>query len=102
MRNIVFISCIALMLAGCQTAQESAVEAKNTCDSAGLKPGSKAHRRCVSASYEQNRRQSNEAGNAAALGAAVGVLGGVALGAAVERNHYPGYYRRCGPWGCYY
>jgi len=100
------IAVIALLLsvplAGCQTTQESAVSAEITCDSQGLKPGTQRYRRCVGATYQANRQQSQDAANATAAVLAAGVIGGAVIGAASSGPYYGrGYYRRCNPWGCY-
>lgn len=86
----------AIPLAGCQTTQESAVSAQMTCDAQGLRPGTERYRRCVAATYDSNRAQSQDAANAATAAVAAGVIGGAVLGAAASRPYY-----RCGYWGCY-
>ncbi|MBP1849528.1 hypothetical protein [Rhizobium halophytocola] len=96
------LSCLVLLggLTSCQSAQESATSAQMTCSAQGLKPGTSRYEKCVGATYQSNRQQSQQAENAAVAGAAVGVIGGAVLGASLDRHHH--YYRRCGPWGCYY
>lgn len=96
------LACLALLsgLASCQTAQESATSAEMTCKAQGLKTGTKRYETCVSATYQSNRQQSQQAENNAVAGAALGVIGGAVLGASLD-HHHPRYYRRCGPWGCY-
>ncbi|NTF11062.1 hypothetical protein G6L37_34215 [Agrobacterium rubi] len=86
-------------LSGCQTAQESASSAQMTCKSQGLKAGTKRYDRCVSATYQSNRQQAQQAENTAVAGAAIGLVGGAVLGASLNDHHH--YYRRCGPWSCY-
>lgn len=92
---------VATMLAGCQSAQESAVTAEMTCRQTGLRPGTATYDRCVAAAYDQSRRQSDQAATAVAVGAAAGVVGGAILGANTgPRYGYYGY-RRCNAWGCW-
>ncbi len=83
---------IALPLAGCQTPQESASRAEDTCSAQGIRPGTARYKRCVQATYSANRQQAQEASNAAVAGAAVGVLGGALAGAAIANDG--GYYHR--------
>jgi carbonic anhydrase/acetyltransferase-like protein (isoleucine patch superfamily) len=96
MRLAIVIGAAALVLAGCQTAEQSMVNAESVCMETGLKPGSRQYQRCVNAGYRNNVAQSNAAANQAAAGAAVGVIGGAVLGAATAR---PSYY--CGWGGCW-
>jgi hypothetical protein len=95
MRLALILGTTALVLAGCQTAEQSMSNAESVCRETGLKPGTATYTRCVNAGYRNNVAQSNTAANQAAAGAAVGVVGGAVLGAAVAR---PSYY--CG-WGCW-
>ncbi|MBD2746249.1 hypothetical protein IC232_05995 [Microvirga sp. BT688] len=95
MRLAIILGATALVLAGCQTAEQSMSSAESVCRETGLKPGTATYTRCVNAGYRNNVAQSNAAANQAAAGAAVGVVGGAVLGAAVAR---PSYY--CG-WGCW-
>jgi hypothetical protein len=97
MRLAIVIGAAALTLAGCQTAEQSMVNAESVCLETGLKPGTKTYQRCVSAGYRNNVAQSNAAANQAAVGAAVGVIGGAAIGAAAARPHY----YHCGWGGCW-
>lgn len=85
-------------LSGCQTAQESASRAQMTCKAQGLKAGTKRYDRCVNATYQSNRQQTQKAENTAVAGAAIGLVGGAVLGATLNDHRY---YRRCGPWSCY-
>lgn len=96
MRLAILLGASALILAGCQTAEQSMGNAQAVCTETGLKPGTKTYARCVNASYRQNVAQSNEAANQAAVGAAAGVVGGAVIGAAASRP----YYYHCG-WGCW-
>ena len=96
MRMILIAGCMAAVLGGCQTAQESLADAEVTCEAQGFRPGTAAYNRCRSANYQENRRVSNETGNAVAAGVAAGVIGGAIVGAAASRP----YYRR--PYGYYY
>ncbi|WP_245974399.1 hypothetical protein [Bosea caraganae] len=98
MRAIVVASLLAIGLAGCQTAQESMVDAEVTCESQGFRPGSRAYQQCRSANYTENRRASNEAGSAVAAGVAAGVIGGAIAGAASGPYYGRGYYGRRGYW----
>ncbi|GEO12305.1 hypothetical protein [Microvirga aerophila] len=74
MRLAIVIGAAALVLAGCQTAEQSMVNAESVCMETGLKPSSRQYQRCVNAGYRNNVAQSNAA-NQAAAGAAVGVIG---------------------------
>jgi hypothetical protein len=96
MRLAILLGAMALVLAGCQTAEQSMSNAESVCQETGLKPGTKTYTRCVNASYRNNVAQSNTAANQAAAGAAVGVVGGAVIGAAAARPHY----YHCG-WGCW-
>ncbi len=93
MRTILIVGALAALVAGCQTRQESLVDAEITCESQGFRPGTRAYQQCRSANYVENRRASSEAGNAVAAGVAAGVIGG-AIGAAASRPYYGrrGYY----------
>jgi len=96
MRLAITLGTVALVLAGCQTAEQSMANAESVCMESGLKPGSKNYERCKNANYRNNVAQSNAAANQVAVGTAVGVVGGAALGVAAAR---PGYY--CGWGGCW-
>jgi hypothetical protein len=93
-RNYLTVSLTLLALtaplAACQTPEESATSAEQTCLNQGLRPGTKQYRRCVDATYVSNRQQSQQAANATAAGVAVAVVGGALLGAAIDDND--GYY----------
>ncbi|NIX76549.1 hypothetical protein [Microvirga terricola] len=95
MRLAIIIGAATLVLAGCQTTEQSMANAQSVCSESGLRPGTKTYERCVNASYRNNVAQSNAAANQAAVGAAAGVVGGAVLGAAAARPHY-----YCG-WGCW-
>jgi hypothetical protein len=95
MRLAIILGTAALVLAGCQTAEQSMANADSVCMESGLKPGSKAYERCRNANYRNNVAQSNAAASQVAVGTAVGVVGGAAIGAAAARPHY-----YCG-WGCW-
>lgn len=85
----------AVSLGGCQTTQESYVQARTSCDYSGLRPGTAAYRRCVNANYAQNRANSDAAGAVVA-----GAVAGAVLGAAVSAPYYRhGYYH---PYGGYW
>jgi hypothetical protein len=104
MRMVLAAAALAAIVSGCQTTQESAVNADMTCREAGLRPGSAAFNRCTAAAYNSNRRQADQATNAVVAGAAVGVLGGALVGAAASRPSYGyrGYgYGRCNAYGCW-
>lgn len=92
---IIGMGATALLLAGCQTAEQSMANAQNVCVESGLRPGTKAYARCTDANYRNNVAQSNQAASQVAVGTAVGVIGGAAIGAAAARPHY-----YCG-WGCW-
>lgn len=96
MRLAVILGATALILAGCQTAEQSMINAEAVCLEAGLKPGTTKYKRCVAAGYRNNVAQANAAANQAAIGAAAGIVGGAVLGAAIGRPYYyprPYYYR---------
>jgi hypothetical protein len=95
MRLAIILGTAALVLAGCQTAEQSMANAESVCMESGLKPGTKNYERCKNANYRNNVAQSNAAANQVAVGTAVGVVGGTALGVAAARPHY-----HCG-WGCW-
>jgi len=96
MRLAILLGATALVLAGCQTAEQSMANAESVCTESGLKPGSKTYERCKNANYRNNVAQSNAAASQVAVGTAVGVVGGAAIGAAAARPHY----YHCG-WGCW-
>jgi len=103
MRILAAVGAVTLLLAGCQSADESMYNAERVCRESGLKVGTKAYQRCVDASYDNNRRQSEQATNAAVLGTVAGVVGGAAIASANNRRgYYYGrpYYYRCRGWGC--
>ncbi|MGO4523568.1 hypothetical protein AB4097_01755 [Microvirga sp. 2MCAF35] len=95
MRLAIILGTAALVLAGCQTAEQSMANADSVCVESGLKPGTKTFERCRNANYRNNVAQSNAAASQVAVGTAVGVVGGAALGAASARPYY-----HCG-WGCW-
>jgi hypothetical protein len=96
MRLAIILGTAALVLAGCQTAEQSMANAESVCMESGLKPGSRNYERCKNANYRNNVAQSNAAASQVAVGTAVGVVGGAAIGAAAAR---PSYY--CGWGGCW-
>ena len=96
MRLAIILGAAALVLAGCQTTEQSMANAESVCQETGLKPGTKTYTRCVNAGYRNHVAQSNAAANQVAVGTAVGVVGGAALGVAAAR---PSYY--CGWGGCW-
>lgn len=94
MKALAVAGVVAVMLAGCQTAQESLASAEIICESQGFRPGTRSYQQCRSANYVENRRASNEAGAAVAAGVAAGVVGG-AIVASSNRGYYGrGYYGR--------
>lgn len=99
MRMIMIAGCLAAVLGGCQTAQESMADAEVTCEAQGFRPGTAAYNRCRAANYQENRRVSNETSAAVATGVAAGVVGGAIIGASARGPYYGrGYYRRGGYW----
>lgn len=96
MRKIILtaVAVTSGALAGCQSVQESAMNAAMTCQAAGLRPGTRRFDRCQSVNYMQNRAQSNQTEAAVATAAAAGVLGGALVGVAASRPVYygPAYY----------
>jgi hypothetical protein len=96
MRAIVIAGLLAVGLAGCQTAQESMVDAEVTCEAQGFRPGTRAYQQCRSANYVENRRASNETASAVTAGVAAGVIGGAIAGAASRDYYGRGYYGRRG------
>ncbi|MBB3808895.1 hypothetical protein [Pseudochelatococcus contaminans] len=103
MRAVLILGAVSLILAGCQSTEESMYSAERVCLNAGLKPGSRAFDRCANAAYDENRRQSDQAATAVAVGAAAGVIGGAVVGAAAAqpRGYYYGWGPRCNRWGCW-
>ena len=95
MRLALILGATALILAGCQTAEQSMANAESVCSESGLRPGTKNYERCRNANYRNNVAQSNAAANQVAVGTAVRVVGGAVVGAAAARPHY-----YCG-WGCW-
>jgi len=95
MRLAIILGAAGLVLAGCQTAEQSMANADSVCMESGLKPGTKTFERCRNANYRNNVAQSNAAASQVAVGTAVGVVGGAALGVASARPYY-----HCG-WGCW-
>lgn len=96
MRIILVAGLLAVAAAGCQTRQESLVDAEITCESQGFRPGTRAYQQCRSANYTENRRANAEATNAVAAGVAAGVIGGAIVGATARP-----YYGRRGYYGWY-
>jgi hypothetical protein len=95
MRLALIFGATALVLAGCQTTEQSMVNAQSVCTETGLKPGTKTYERCVNAGYRNNVAQANAAANQAAAGAVAGIIGGAVLGAAVGGPvYYRPYYHR--------
>lgn len=88
---------LSMPLTGCQTPEQSAISAENTCSAQGLR--GRQYDRCVRATYAANRAQSQQAENAAAVGVAAGVIGGALVGSAIadDHHHYHHYhhYRHC-------
>lgn len=101
MRYVLLAGVFSMLLAGCQSPEESMYNAERVCRDSGLKAGTKAYQRCVDASYDNNRRQSEQATNAAVIAGAAGVVGGAVI-ANNSRSRYYGrpYYYRCRGWGC--
>lgn len=90
MRMIMIAGCLAAVLGGCQTAQESMADAQITCEAQGFRPGTAAFNRCRAANYQENRRVSNETSAAVATGVAAGVVGGAIIGASARGPYYYG------------
>ncbi len=103
MRFVLLAGVAAVLLAGCQSADESMYNAESVCRQSGLKPGTSRYQRCVDASYQNNRRQSEQATNAAVIAGVAGLAGG-AIAASNNNSYYygggRGYYYRCRGWGC--
>jgi hypothetical protein len=102
---IAVLGVIAGAAAGCQTPEQSSMQASNVCVASGLHPGTKAYGRCYAANYTNLRANSEQAQNAAIAGAALGVAGGALAGAAIANSN--GYYYgggwgpSCGYGGCW-
>jgi hypothetical protein len=100
MKRVVAIAALGLIAgaaAGCQTPEESSMQASNVCIASGLRPGTKAYQRCYAANFSNLRANSQSAQNAAIAGAALGVAGGAIAGAAIANSNQSYYY---GPgWG---
>lgn len=95
-RLLIVVGLVAATLAGCQTPQESLADATDVCRSSGYRPGTRAYADCLSGTYAQNRRASQETGNAIATGVVAGVVGGAIVGAAARPYGYGYGYRRYG------
>ena len=96
---VAVLGLIAGAAGGCQTPEQSSMQASNVCMASGLRPGTAAYRRCYAANYANLRANSEQAQNAAIAGAALGVAGGALAGAAIA-NSGPYYYGGWGPgWG---
>ena len=76
----------AVMMSGCQSAQESMNSAYATCDRAGLRPGTLEYRRCTQSLYEENRQKSDQAATAVAVGVAAGAIGAYAISEASKKK----------------
>jgi len=100
MRGVVFAGLAALLLAGCQTAQESFVDADITCRDLGYRPGTRAFTDCRAQNYQQNRANSQATANAVAAGVVAGVVGGAVVASAARPSYYRGW-GRCNAWGCW-
>ena len=74
----------ALLISGCQSAQQSMDSAYVTCADAGAPPGSWQHERCTRNVYAENRRKSDEAAAAVAVGVAAGAVGAYAISQAAK------------------
>jgi hypothetical protein len=101
---IAVLGVIAGAVAGCQTPEQSSMQASNVCVASGLRPGTKAYRRCYAANYTNLRVNSEQAQNAAIAGAALGVAGGALAGAAIANSngyYYGGWGPSCGYGGCW-
>ncbi|MFN3671386.1 MAG: hypothetical protein ACK4VM_05710, partial [Bosea sp. (in: a-proteobacteria)] len=61
MKRVFVVGALALLAAGCQTRQESLIDAEITCESQGFRPGTRAYQQCRSANYVENRRSNAEA-----------------------------------------
>ena len=105
MRLMFVAGAIALALAGCQSTSESYANAEQVCLKSGLKQGTAKYNKCIQASYDNNRRNSDAATSAAVAGAAAGVIDGTILGVAASNNsrygYGYGYGYRCNRWGCW-
>ena len=116
MKRLVAIGVLGLIAgaaAGCQTPEQSSMQASDVCMASGLHPGTKAYQRCYAANFSNLRANSQQAQNAAVAGAALGVAGGALAGAAIanSNNYYyggwgpgwgrPGWGPRCGWGGCW-
>lgn len=93
---VVAAGLLAVGLAGCETARESAITSADACIEAGYKPRTRAYNNCYRATYAEARRDSRAQENAVAAGVIAGVVGGAIV--AADSPHY-GYYHRC--WRCY-
>ena len=95
---------LIVLLAACQSPQQSMDDAEYTCEASGLRPGTRAFERCANVNYSYNRQRSQDTANAVAIGAAAGAIGGAVVGAASTPRYYyhrPYYYRHCNAWRCW-
>lgn len=102
MRKLFLAGLVSVVLAGCQTPQESLAVATDVCLDAGFRPRTRAYADCVNGNYRENRRANQDASNAVATGVVAGVVGGAIIGAASRPVYYGrpyGYYDR--PYGYY-
>ena len=97
-RNLAVPSLLAMMLAGCQTADQSMMSAEDACLSSGYRPGTRTYNRCVQSAYGDYRVESQAAGNAVAAGAAAGLLGGAVIAASSDPYYRSGRYYGSGPY----
>lgn len=99
MLRVLALGAAAFVLAGCQTPQDSMIQAEYGCEAAGLRPGTAQFNRCRNANYAQNRANADAATGAVVAGAAAGLIGGAVIASSVRPRYYgPGYYRRGYYW----
>lgn len=97
-RNWAAPSLLAIMLAGCQTADQSMMSAEDTCLSSGYRPGTRTYNRCVQTAYGDYRLESQATGNVVAAGAAAGLVGGAVIAASSEPYYRSGPYYGSEPY----
>ena len=77
--NVALTLAAALLISGCQSAEQSMTSAYVTCANSGIRPGSWEHDRCTQNVYADNRRKADDAAAAVAVGVAAGAVGAYAI-----------------------
>jgi hypothetical protein len=102
LRHVAVCGLLAIVLAGCQTPEQSLMSAEDTCVASGYRPGTRTYNRCVQTAYRDYRLESQAASNAVAAGAAAGLIGGAVVAASTGPYYGSGVYVGPGYYGPYY